>query len=133
MDHSIRLIFPGDLRADAEYKGFRIQTDQPIHQGGGGTAPAPFDLFLVSIATCAGLYAHSFIVNRNLPVDGLEVSMSTQKDPVKKRISMITIEIRLPAGFPEKYQKALIKAVDSCAVKKHILSPPEFEVNTISR
>lgn len=133
MDKSIRLFFPGELRADAEYKGFRIQTDQPIHQGGGGTAPAPFDLFLASIATCAGLYAHSFIVSRKLPVEGLEVSMSTHRDPDQKRISRITIDIRLPDGFPEKYQKALIKAVDSCAVKKHIVSPPEFEINTSSR
>ena len=50
----IKVTFPGGLRVDAEYKGFVVKTDQPLKQGGEGTAPAPFDLFLVSIAACAG-------------------------------------------------------------------------------
>jgi putative redox protein len=130
MDKSVRLIFPGERRVDAEYKGFTIKTDQPVHQGGGGMAPAPFDLFLASLATCAGLYAQAFLTNRQLSTEGLALSLSTQVDPEAKMISKITIDVQLPSGFPEKYTKALIKAVDSCAVKKHILSPPEFEITT---
>jgi putative redox protein len=133
MDRSIRIVFPGDLRIDAEYKGFIIKTDQPVHQGGGGTAPAPFDLFLASLATCAGFYAQSFLTSRHLSTEGLELSLSIQVDREAKMISKITIDIRLPTGFPEKYTKALTKAVDSCTVKKHILSPPEFEINTSVR
>ena len=30
--------------------------------------------------------------------------------------------------FPEKYKGAIIKAMDLCTVKKHILNPPEFEI-----
>lgn len=132
MDKTMRLIFHDDFRVDAEYKGFIIKTDQPIHQGGGATAPAPFDLFLTSIATCAGLYAHSFLTSRKLPTKGLAVSLSTQLNPVEKRIDKIAIDIQLPEGFPEKYKKALVKSVDSCAVKKHIVTPPEFEINTFA-
>ena len=46
--------FPGGKRVDAEYDGFTIKTDQSPKGGGEGSAPQPFDLFLASIATCAG-------------------------------------------------------------------------------
>lgn len=132
MDKTMRLIFHDDFRVDAEYKGFIIKTDQPVYQGGGATAPAPFDLFLTSIATCAGLYAHSFLKSRKLSTKGLAVSFSTHWNPIEKRIDKMTIDIQLPEGFPEKYNKALVKSVDSCAVKKHIVTPPEFEINTFA-
>ena len=32
-------------------------------------------------------------------------------------------------AFSEKYRKAVIKSVDLCSVKKHILNPPSFEVD----
>jgi len=44
---------------------------------------------------------------------------------VKKRLS---IEIGLPEGFPDKYKKALIAAVNTCTVKKVIQAVPEFSV-----
>jgi len=47
--------FPAGKRADAQFKGFTIQTDQSPRGGGEGSAPEPFDLFLASIATCAGV------------------------------------------------------------------------------
>lgn len=128
----MRLIFPGGLRVDAEYKGFTIKTDQPIHQGGEGTAPAPFDLFLASIATCVGLYAEIFMTSRGLSTEGLEILFSTEFDREKKMIGKIVFDIKLPSGFPEKYTKALLKVMDSCAVKKHMINPPEFIMNTHS-
>ncbi len=36
-------------------------------------------------------------------------------------IDKVTITVDLPAGFPEKYRFALVKAVDHCTVKAHIL------------
>jgi ribosomal protein S12 methylthiotransferase accessory factor len=31
-------------------------------------------------------------------------------------------------AFPEKYRDAIVRAADQCAVKRHILEPPRFEV-----
>ena len=45
-----------------------------------------------------------------------------------KRISKLAIEIHLPEDFPEKYEQAVIKAINGCAVKIHMQNPPEFEV-----
>jgi len=70
--------FPGGVRVNAEYKGFTIETDQPKTGGGEGSAPAPFDLFLASIATCAGYYVMSFCQGRNIPTDNIRVIMKSE-------------------------------------------------------
>ncbi len=127
MDKEIKVTFPGGLRVDAEYKGRVIQTDQPVYQGGEGTAPAPFDLFLASLATCAGFYVITFCQKRGVSTESASLVMKTEKNPESKRIEKISIEIQLPPEFPEKYKSAVIKAVDTCTVKAHILNPPQFE------
>lgn len=124
----IKVTFPGGLRVDSEYKGHVVKTDQPVHQGGEGTASSPFDLFLVSIAACAGFYALAFCKERDIPTEKAGVVMRMEKDPETKMIGRISIEIQLPAEFPDRYKRAIIKAVDTCTVKVHLLKPPVIEI-----
>lgn len=131
-EREIRVALPGGLRADAEYKGFTIKTDQPVAEGGEGTAPSPFDLFLASLATCAGFYTVAFCRERGIPTDKASVVMRWDRAPGTKKIDKIRIEVQLPAGFPEKYKRAIVKAVDSCTVKAVIQNPPVFEVEAIT-
>lgn len=120
--------FPGGMRVDVQYKGYLISTDQPAYAGGEGTAPSPFDLFLISIAACAGFYVLAFLRERGLPTDNAGVVMRTARNPETKMIEKINLDIQLPSGFPEKYRNAVVKAVDACTVKAHILKPPAFEI-----
>ena len=123
--------FPGGLEVEAVDKGFTIVTDQPVENGGAGSAPTPFDLFLASIGTCAGLYALKFCQQRNLDTEGLALRLALVKDEAGKRVMRIRLEVQLPPAFPEKYREALLRAVDQCKVKRHIVEPPVFEVETI--
>ncbi len=128
MEKEIKVSFPGGMQVDAEYKGFVIKTDQPVYQGGGGSDPSPFDLFLASIATCAGFYVLLFCQKRGISAEKASLIMKIWRNPETKMIERISLEIQLPQEFPEKYKNAVIKAVNSCTVKAHILDPPAFEV-----
>lgn len=119
--------FPGGVAVEATYHGHTVRTDQPQPYGA-GSAMAPFDLFFASIATCAGYYALRFCQERGISTEGLGVRVQPYKDPEKKRVTRTRIEVTLPEEFPEKYRAAILRAVDQCAVKKHILEPPEFEL-----
>lgn len=124
----LKVVFGENYRIDVEYKGFTVKTDQPVRDGGDGTAPSPFDYFLVSLAACAGYYALAFCKERKLATEGLSVSMATERGEASKMIDKVTIRLGLPAGFPEKYKFAIVKAVDHCTVKAHILRAPAFEI-----
>jgi len=129
MDMHIK--FEGKSKISAEYKGFSIKTDQGVMSGGEGTAPAPFDLFLASIGTCAGFYIKSFCDQRNINTEGIEIVQKMAYNQEERRIGAIDIEIKLPEDFPVKYKDALINAANLCAVKRHIHTPPEFSIYTI--
>ena len=120
--------FPGGLRVEAEHGGFRIRTDQPRGNGGDGTAPSPFDLFLASIGTCAGFYALQFCRQRQLSTDGLSLSLEAERDDGGKRVVRIVLALTLPEGFPDRYREAIGRAVEQCSVKKHLAAPPEISL-----
>ncbi|HPW17340.1 MAG TPA: OsmC family protein [Candidatus Aminicenantes bacterium] len=124
----LKVVFGGNYKIDVAYKGHVVRTDQPVRDGGDGTAPSPFDLFLASLAACAGYYALAFCRERKLPTDGLGVTMTTERGEASKMIDKVTIAIDLPAGFPEKYRFAITKAVDHCTVKAHVMRAPRFEI-----
>lgn len=127
MRQPMKVTFPGGMRVNAEYKGFTIQTDQPVYAGGDGSAPAPFDLFLASIATCGAFYVLAFCQRRGIAPERASVLMHTEKNPETKMIKKITLEVQLPPEFPGKYEKAIIRSVDTCAVTAHIEKAPSFE------
>jgi putative redox protein len=120
--------FPGGKRVDAQYKGFTIHTDQSKSSGGEGTAPAPFDLFLASIGTCAGLYVLAFCQERSIPTEGAQLVMEAERNPQSRLYGKITIDIVLPPEFPKKYAEAVKAAANLCTVKKHLANPPEFDM-----
>lgn len=126
MSINIDVSFPGGKKVDAHFNGFTVSTDQWIKSGGEGTAPRPFDYFFVSLVTCAGTYALEFCSSRGLSTKGLGVAMSAEKNESLRLYDEIKISLTLPKGFPEKYRNAIIRAVDLCAVKKHIEADLNF-------
>jgi ribosomal protein S12 methylthiotransferase accessory factor len=124
----MEVTFDGGKVITAHLNGQTIRTDQPINNGGGNTAPAPFELFLASIGTCAGIYVKSFCDNRKIPSENITIIQSVEFDDQTRLPSNIKLDIQLPADFPEKYKDAVINAAELCMVKKTINNPPKFEV-----
>ena len=124
----ITVTFPGGKRVDAHVGEFEIRTDQPAELGGQGSAPAPFDLFLASLATCAGIYALGFCQARQIPTEGLALRQTAEYDPTTHLPTHITVELTLPPNFPERLRPAIQRAVEHCKVKKTIAAQPAFTV-----
>lgn len=117
--------FPGGQRVDAHFGQFTVQTDQE------GAAPTPFQVFLASIGTCAGIYVLGFCRQRGLPVEGIRLLQRVHFNPMTRLVETIDLEIQVPPDFPEKYHESLVRSAELCLVKKHLESPPQF--NTYAR
>jgi putative redox protein len=118
--------FPGGSRVDAHFGPFTVATDQPPV----ASAPSPFEIFLASIGTCAGIYVLGFCMQRNLPTQGIRIVERIDRSPLTGMVETIGLEIQVPPEFPEKYYDSLIRSAELCAVKKHIEKPPRFDRTT---
>lgn len=117
--------FPGGSRVDAHFRDHTIATDQPPVD----SAPMPFEVFLASIGTCAGIYVLGFCKQRNLPTDGIRIVQRNHATS-NGMVDHIDLEIQVPESFPAQYYSALIRSAELCKVKKTLENPPSFEVTT---
>ncbi len=127
---ALEIRFTGGKKVDAMFKGFTIKTDQSEKDGGEGSAPTPTFLFFASLGTCAGLYALNFCEKRKIDTALLKLVLDFETDPKTHMVKKIVMQLTLPPNFPEKYIPAIIKAMNLCYVKKHLLEPPQFETIT---
>lgn len=110
---------------------FTIKTDQGPKGGGEGLYPEPFTLFLASLGTCAGIYIKQFCDQRGIDASEITIDQEIGYDSMKKMIGKIQLNVNVPSDFPEKYESAVIRSANQCAVKKHI--HPDIELVTVVR
>jgi len=90
----MEITFPGGKKVNSTYKGFTVETDQPKNEGGDGSAAEPYDLFLSSIGTCAGVYVVYFCNDRRIDTSGLKMTVRFDRNEKKswwKRFESISI------------------------------------------
>lgn len=131
MAEEMVVTFPGNLKVQANINDMTIETDQPEKSGGDNSAPSPFTLFTASLATCAGYFALKFCRSRKLETEGMVLKMKYGWDSEQKRFPVMELELQLPKDFPEKYRDAIVRAMDQCVVKKHIIDPPDIQVRVV--
>jgi len=127
----LEVTFPGGRRVEAHYGGFTIAADKAVEDAGQGSAPTPFDLFLASLGTCAGMNLVYSFEHRGLSPRGARLVMKMEEDAESRMVTKITTEIHLPPDFPNQHKERLLRAVDACYVKKHVLQPPQFETKLV--
>jgi ribosomal protein S12 methylthiotransferase accessory factor len=122
----MEIVFPDGDRVDALSNGNVIRTEQD------GSGPAPFELFLASIGTCAGIYVSRFCRQRGISTADIRILQKMRVNPATRMVDGIDLDIVLPDDFPEQYKDAVVRSAQLCAVKKHLEAPPEIQVRTVS-
>ncbi len=127
----LSVYFPGQKKVEVAVGPFVIHTDQSVAHGGEGTAPEPFTLFLASLGACAGVYVLGFCQARGIPTDDIRLEQKADFDATGT-LSGVTIEIKVPESFPQKYLEAVTAAASKCAVKRAFEAKPAIVVRTVA-
>jgi ribosomal protein S12 methylthiotransferase accessory factor len=61
-------------------------------------------------------------------MEKLRLTASIQRNSGTHLVESIRIDIHVPKDFPEKYKNAVVKAADTCAVKRHLDKPPKIHI-----
>jgi putative redox protein len=70
-----------------------------------------------------------FCQQRGLPTAGIRIVQRIHSG-LSGMVQKIDLEIQVPPTFPEKYRDSLTRSAELCAVKKHLETPPTFDVTT---
>ncbi|MEI6854153.1 MAG: OsmC family protein [Bacteroidota bacterium] len=126
----IKVTFDGNKKVNAQVGRHIVCTDQPVNGGGEDSAPSPFELFLASMATCAGIFVKGYCDNRNIPTEGITLTQTHEFDE-KGLATKIEIIVNLPKDFPEKSIDSVVHVAGLCKVKKQMLAVPEMTVKAV--
>jgi putative redox protein len=109
----------------ATVRGHRIVCDQPPSNGGNDEGPTPPEFLLISLGTCAGFYAASYMKNHGLNLS-LGVSVDAEKVPAPARLGKFRVEIECP-DLPPEHEAGLLRSVNACLIKNTLLQAPVIE------
>ena len=118
--HSI----PGTLRQNVLVDGrHHLTTDAPQSLGGGGSAPAPHELFPAALAACVSMTL--LIYARTKEWDLGEVSVDVEYDTASTP-RRFEIDVHFTADLDDQQLTRLRKVAAACPVRRSIESGIEF-------
>ncbi|MFD8154893.1 OsmC family protein [Streptomyces sp. NPDC001046] len=114
---------------EVRVRGHVLTVDQPLPDGGKDTAPAPVELLVAAVASCAAHCAGRFLDRHGADRHGLAVRAEyrTAEDR-PARVDTLTLTVHAPALEPER-AAALRTVVAHCAVTDTLARAPEIELD----
>jgi putative redox protein len=123
--------FPSPDRVEARCKQLRMEIGPPPDQGGDPEAYGPFDMLLCALATCTGYAVLAFLDQRGFSTADAGLRIEAERNPDSHLLDKVSMEIRVPDGFPDKYKDAVVRATDRCFIKAQLGHKPDFEIRVI--
>jgi len=128
----IKVNFLDKLRLEAKFDDFTVIADQPIRYKGDGSAPSPFDYFLVSSALCAAYFVKLYCETRNVSTENIRLSQNNIVDPKNRYQQIFKIQVELPPDIPEVDRRGILRSIERCTVKKVVQEGPEFVIEEVA-
>ena len=128
----IKVNFLDKLRLEAKFDDFTVIADQPIRYKGDGSAPSPFDYFLVSSALCAAYFVKLYCETRNISTENIRLSQNNIVDPENRYQQIFKIQVELPPDIPEVDRRGILRSIERCTVKKVVQEGPEFVIEEVA-
>ncbi|MGD0483913.1 MAG: OsmC family protein [Gemmatimonadales bacterium] len=124
----VNVTWDGGVRFTADIRGHKVHVDQPRQGGGVDSAPGPLELLPASLGTCVAYFIQQFLATRGVDPTGLEVAVGVAGAPNPHRIGRFEVRVRVPAGMPERYREAVMRAAETCTVHHTLSHTPEIAV-----
>ncbi|MCL5736500.1 MAG: OsmC family protein [Actinobacteria bacterium] len=123
--------FPDNTRIQAQSKDLTVEVGLPPDRGGDPDALGPFDILLCSLATCTGFHVLTFLDDHGLSLEGAGVSIDAVRSEKTHLLESVTVKIKVPEAFPEKYRGAIARSAGACLIKAQLGQKPEFAVSVV--
>jgi putative redox protein len=124
----VTIDYPNAAAVQARSKNLIVEVGPPPARGGDPDAYGPFDMLLCGLGTCTGFAVLDFLNERGLPIEEAGLRITAERSEETHLLQNVRLDIRVPKGFPQKYEDAIIRAAKTCPVKDQLGLTPEFRV-----
>ncbi len=118
---SARVRLVGDMACEVEQDGWRMRIDEPVQDGGGGTAPHPGQMMRAAVAGCVAVGYRAWGARLGVAIDDVEVDVVCELDArgqlgfadgVTPGWQRITFDIRITSAAPEADVRRVVQTAD---------------------
>ena len=106
-----------------------IDSDLSVEEGGGGSGPNPHDLYDAALGACTALTALWYAKHKNIPVEGIEVSVDRDASQERTGIYRLNVTLTLTGNLSDEQRKELLRAAQKCPVHK-LMTEVTTEIST---
>ena len=107
-----------------------LTTDLSVEEGGEGSGPNPHDLYDAALGACKALTVLWYAKHKNIPVDGIEVSVERDASRERAGIYRLNTELTLTGSLSAAQQEELLRVAGKCPVHK-LMTEVTTEISTV--
>jgi len=106
-----------------------LASDLSVEEGGEGSAPNPHDLYDAALGACKALTVLWYAKRKNIPVEGIEVSVERDASQERAGIYRLSAALTLTGDLSATQREELLRAAQKCPVHK-LMTEVTTEIST---
>ena len=107
----------------------RLATDLSVEEGGEGSGPNPHDLYDAALGACKALTVLWYAKRKDIPVEGIEVSVTRDASQERAGIYRLSAELTLTGALSDTQREELLRVAEKCPVHK-LMTEVTTEIST---
>jgi putative redox protein len=106
-----------------------LATDLSVEEGGEGSGPNPHDLYDAALGACKALTVLWYAKRKDIPVEGIEVSVKRDASQERAGIYRLSAELTLTGALSDTQREELLRVAEKCPVHK-LMTEVTTEIST---
>ena len=118
------------MRHEIHIGGNSLTTDLSVQEGGEGSGPSPHDLYDAALGACKALTVLWYAKHKDIPVEGIEVSVERDASQERAGIYRLSTELTLTGALSAAQRDELLRVARKCPVHK-LMTEVTTEISTM--
>src|ERR1700693_5857789 len=106
-----------------------LSIDLNVEEGGKGSGPSPHDLYDAALGACKALTVLWYAKHKNIPVEGIEVSVERDASQERSGIYRLGVELSLTGNLTASQREELLRVAKKCPIHK-LMTEVKTEIST---
>ena len=119
----------GKMKHRVSVRQHSFIVDEPEANGGEDLGPTPHEIYDSALGSCKALTVLWYANRKNIPLDGIEVTVEHDASEERKGIYRLAVTLNLSGALSAEQRQELLNVADKCPVHK-LMTVATTEITT---